>query len=186
MTPNKLTRRQALKYILAASGGLTAAAFLPAQWLKPIVQSGVLPVHARASVAGYYVTNDSMGTVGIRALVGSGVDNGSTRHLASPVKDESGLDLIQSLPNILLTVTHTAANVPWTKEPVNPAPRLTGGTPGEITDITTYGPPYGPYPIQYGAKFTWPVGGVDYTPANAVFQWIITAPNGSFVTLYIH
>jgi len=51
MAPNKLTRRQALKYILAASGGLTAAAFLPAKWLKPVVSAGVLPVHARASVA---------------------------------------------------------------------------------------------------------------------------------------
>ena len=147
----------------------------------------MLPVHARASVAGYYVTDDAMGSVGIRALVGSPHGNiGSARHLASPVKDGSGLDLIQSLQGILLTVTHTAADFPWTKEPVNPAPRLTGGTPGEITDLKPYGAPFGPYPIQYGAKFNWPEAGVDYTPSFAVFDWIITAPNGSFVTEHIN
>jgi hypothetical protein len=49
MYSNKITRRQVLKTLLAASGGLTAAAFLPSKWLKPMVMSGVLPVHARAS-----------------------------------------------------------------------------------------------------------------------------------------
>ena len=49
MPSQKMSRRQALKILLAASGGLTAAAFLPAKWLKPIVSAGVLPAHARAS-----------------------------------------------------------------------------------------------------------------------------------------
>jgi hypothetical protein len=46
---NQLSRRQALKTILAASGGVAAASFLPAKWMRPLVLSGVLPVHAASS-----------------------------------------------------------------------------------------------------------------------------------------
>jgi hypothetical protein len=49
MATRKITRRQALKSLLAAGGGLGAASFLPVRWLKPVVSSGVLPVHAQAS-----------------------------------------------------------------------------------------------------------------------------------------
>ena len=45
MSGTRLTRRQALKTLLAAGGGIAAAAFLPAKWLKPIVSAGVLPGH---------------------------------------------------------------------------------------------------------------------------------------------
>jgi hypothetical protein len=49
MTTGKITRRQALKALLAAGGGIGAASFLPARWLKPVVHSGVLPAHASTS-----------------------------------------------------------------------------------------------------------------------------------------
>ena len=49
MASHHITRRQALKTILAAGGGIGAAAFLPSHWLKPVVRSGVLPAHAQAS-----------------------------------------------------------------------------------------------------------------------------------------
>ena len=49
MVNNKLSRRQALKTLLAAGGSIGAASFLPARWMKPVVQSGVLPAHAQAS-----------------------------------------------------------------------------------------------------------------------------------------
>ena len=45
----KITRRDLLKAIIAGSGGIVAAGFLPEKWLKPVVKSGVLPVHAQAS-----------------------------------------------------------------------------------------------------------------------------------------
>jgi hypothetical protein len=54
----QLSRRQALKTILAAGGGVTAASFIPSQWLKPVVRSGVLPVHAQASAS-----NNSCGSM---------------------------------------------------------------------------------------------------------------------------
>jgi len=44
-----LNRRELLKVLAAASGGLTAAAFLPARWLKPVIETGVLPAHAQAT-----------------------------------------------------------------------------------------------------------------------------------------
>jgi len=49
MPSQKMSRRQALKAIAAAAGGLTAAAFIPAKWLKPVVDAGLLPVHASTS-----------------------------------------------------------------------------------------------------------------------------------------
>ena len=46
-----INRREMLKKgALAASGAITAAAFLDGKWLKPVVKTGVLPVHAQASV----------------------------------------------------------------------------------------------------------------------------------------
>jgi hypothetical protein len=51
MTTNKISRRQALKTLLAAGGSIGAVSFLPAKWLKPVVESGVLPAHAQTSGA---------------------------------------------------------------------------------------------------------------------------------------
>lgn len=50
MSPNRLTRREMLKAILAAGGAVSAALFIPEKWLKPVVGSGVLPAHAQGSV----------------------------------------------------------------------------------------------------------------------------------------
>ena len=49
MYRQKISRRNLLKAIIAAGGGLTAAAFLPEKWVKPVVSAGVIPVHAAAS-----------------------------------------------------------------------------------------------------------------------------------------
>ena len=45
----KISRRELLKAIIAGGGGIIATGFLPEKWLKPVVKSGVLPVHAQAS-----------------------------------------------------------------------------------------------------------------------------------------
>ena len=52
MKKQTITRRELLKVLAATGTGITAAAFLPAKWVKPIVNSGVLPVHAQASGTG--------------------------------------------------------------------------------------------------------------------------------------
>ncbi len=44
-----LSRREMLKTLAAGSGALAAAAFLPERWVKPVVQTGVLPAHAQSS-----------------------------------------------------------------------------------------------------------------------------------------
>lgn len=47
--PSKISRRDALK-ILTAATGATALANLPAKWSKPGVEVGVLPAHAQTSI----------------------------------------------------------------------------------------------------------------------------------------
>ena len=49
MTEKNITRREALKAILAVAGGVGASAFIPPKWLKPVVQSGMMPAHAVVS-----------------------------------------------------------------------------------------------------------------------------------------
>lgn len=46
----KISRRDLIKALIAGSGGIVAAGFVPEKWLKPVVKSGVLPVHAQASI----------------------------------------------------------------------------------------------------------------------------------------
>lgn len=50
-----INRREMLKKgALATGAAITAAAFLDGKWLKPIVKTGILPVHAQASVCAQY------------------------------------------------------------------------------------------------------------------------------------
>jgi len=44
-----IDRRKMLKTALAAGGAITAAAFLEGKWLKPVVKTGILPVHAQST-----------------------------------------------------------------------------------------------------------------------------------------
>jgi len=55
MTQQRISRRAMLKGILAAGGALGASAFLPEKWLKPMIKTGVLPVHAQTSI-NYMIT----------------------------------------------------------------------------------------------------------------------------------
>jgi len=45
----KISRRDLIKALIAGSGGIVAAGFVPEKWLQPVVKSGVLPAHAQAS-----------------------------------------------------------------------------------------------------------------------------------------
>ncbi|MBI3151717.1 MAG: twin-arginine translocation signal domain-containing protein [Chloroflexi bacterium] len=47
-TSNKITRRDAIK-ILAAATGAVVLANIPDKWTKPILEGGVLPAHAQTS-----------------------------------------------------------------------------------------------------------------------------------------
>ena len=83
MTNKTISRRQALKTLLAAAGGIGASAFLPSRWVKPVVQSGVLPVHAQAS-ASYMLDNDGFDR--ILAYIPEPTVATGVKHLASPVR----------------------------------------------------------------------------------------------------
>ena len=43
-------RREFLKTLVAGSGAVAAAAFLPAKWTRPVVKAGVLPAHAQGTM----------------------------------------------------------------------------------------------------------------------------------------
>ncbi len=47
---SSVSRRELLKVLAASGGGLIAAAFLPKRWLKPVIEAGVLPAHAQATL----------------------------------------------------------------------------------------------------------------------------------------
>jgi hypothetical protein len=47
----KIGRRDAMKIMVAGAGAITASAFLPEKWVKPVAEFGVSPVHAQASIA---------------------------------------------------------------------------------------------------------------------------------------
>ena len=45
-----LSRRELLKALAATAGATAAAAFLPGNWVKPVVTAGVLPAHAQGTL----------------------------------------------------------------------------------------------------------------------------------------
>jgi hypothetical protein len=45
----EVARRRLLKTLVAAGGVFTASSVLPAKWLRPLVEMGMLPSHAQAS-----------------------------------------------------------------------------------------------------------------------------------------
>jgi hypothetical protein len=47
--PALVTRNHFLKILVAAGGAITASAFLPDKWIKPLVNVGVIPAHAQTS-----------------------------------------------------------------------------------------------------------------------------------------
>ncbi len=50
-----INRREMLKKgALATGAAITAAAFLDGKWFKPVVKTGILPVHAQASICEDY------------------------------------------------------------------------------------------------------------------------------------
>ncbi len=44
-----ISRRQLLKTLIAAGGAISASTLLPGEWAEPVVEIGVLPVHAQVS-----------------------------------------------------------------------------------------------------------------------------------------
>jgi hypothetical protein len=44
-----MSRRKALKLLVASGGAVTASALLSGQWMKPVVEVGLLPAHAQGS-----------------------------------------------------------------------------------------------------------------------------------------
>jgi hypothetical protein len=80
-------RRDALKMLAASAGAVLGAAALPAKWMKPVVETGVLPVHAQSSntitisyYASIYVEGPGMGIAFEYVDALGGFDPGWTLH----------------------------------------------------------------------------------------------------------
>ena len=48
-TEEAISRRRLIKVLLATGGAVAASTLMPANWTKPVVESGVLPAHAQVS-----------------------------------------------------------------------------------------------------------------------------------------
>jgi hypothetical protein len=100
-------RRALLKTLIAVGGGLTAATFLPARWTKPLVKSGVLPVHAQTSAA-YYLTAGYSNVDAARRLEVTNIYAfvSSTPILSSPARG-ADTSWINGVPNITVVLDYT-------------------------------------------------------------------------------
>jgi len=84
-----VSRRKLLKALAATSGAVVASQILPGQWMKPVIESGVLPAHAQGSPTRtptpFYATPvpcsqvDGLDIILALDRSGSMVDGGSTK-----------------------------------------------------------------------------------------------------------
>jgi hypothetical protein len=56
MSEGTLSRRELLKALVAAGGGIAASALLPHDWSTPVVEAAELPAHAQQSPLGVIIT----------------------------------------------------------------------------------------------------------------------------------
>ena len=50
--PTSISRREAIKALLATGGALAASTFIPGKWTTPVVQTGYVPAHAQGTCRG--------------------------------------------------------------------------------------------------------------------------------------
>ena len=135
MTPIKLNRRQALKTMIATAGGLGSLAFLPEKWLKPVVKSGVLPVHALSSGMGvtglvYIGEREPQEGVTINAYSGNYIASISALKAAKPTatrlagSNTTGVDGIYTILLEPGDYTVCTDSVEFCQYPVNVSPGL--------------------------------------------------------------
>jgi len=130
MSENKITRRNLLKTVIAASGAIAASTMLPSEWVKPIVTSGVLPVHAQSSVKMYvkgiqgsgYEVYAGVSTVydelisGLNRRTGLAQSGGHAKH-ANPAR---GGGMEHAVPNVHVTLYLWSTTNGSPKEKIEP------------------------------------------------------------------
>lgn len=135
-TRNTINRREMIKKgALAAGGALGVAAFLDGKWVKPVVKSGVLPVHAQATV---FSCNefidiieffDDISNIHFRLVPKEGVN---------PSEDPIHFEILGN-PSL----TNYSGNVSWvaTGEASKPGgPDVFGVYQGKLADVTDWDP----------------------------------------------
>lgn len=160
MSKETTSRRQFIKALLAAGGGITAAAFLPNQWVKPLVNTGVLPVHAATSVTYHLEGNTHDGRYVVSAVAGDVTGIKRSSGLASPAKFPSG-ECAVTLNGIAITMFYEGT--------LTPAPLAS-----PVTQYTESSTKFG-CSVWYDTKFIIPCDARE-------FNWTFSSP-GSFNTL---
>jgi hypothetical protein len=106
----KIGRRDMLKVMTAGVGGVVVSAFLPKKWVKPVVDFGVSPVHAQASIT----TGTITGVIYLGNRLNKPADSKAIPGTWSPmlgavvsvdgtgITSTTGQDGVYTLPNVLV------------------------------------------------------------------------------------
>jgi hypothetical protein len=118
-----LSRRRLLKAIAAASGAVAASTLLPGEWIKPVVEAGVLPAHAQVSGGPFTISGVTDPAAGPQAFCTPPRNFVVVSATISPVPP------VGSIVSFTITTDCTLVSVP---------PPLSGSAPTDASGTATF------------------------------------------------
>jgi len=109
-----VSRRKLLKALAATSGAVVASQILPGQWMKPMIESGVLPAHAQgsptptpATTSGFRIFNQTQAFGGVLNACDTGGGGTGSRFETSFEYDDPSGNIIAGKAKVLYDISGT-------------------------------------------------------------------------------
>lgn len=100
---DNLSRRRLLKILTVSGGAMAAAHLLPGEWVRPVIECGVLPAHAQGS-ARLTISNLAVRITSLNdCSTGDGNGNGNTAAISLNYSDPMGGVNARASINLTLT-----------------------------------------------------------------------------------